>query len=217
MSSPTNKASSHGRKNFFTTVQVPFPDVIEGKINTSNFLEASKGVVELVDRFGGIFAPVKYDMSGNIKKLTEKYETNKERFMYLNDMILIEKQENGNYATDALLWLRRALNFVYTFFKCIREDARKGGNTEDLILFLQKAYEETLKRYHGWMAQQVFGLLAKMCPGRSVLLNTLALGEPDQESEVMEDMDTFLTRLHSNISTLSAFYAQHGLETNIRV
>jgi len=27
--------------------------------------------------------------------------------MYLNNMILSEKEEGGNYAIDALLWLRR--------------------------------------------------------------------------------------------------------------
>jgi hypothetical protein len=35
-------------KNFFNSVQLPFPEVIDRKINTLQFLEASKGVVDLV-------------------------------------------------------------------------------------------------------------------------------------------------------------------------
>jgi hypothetical protein len=42
-----------------------------------------------------------------LQKLTQQYNTNKEKHMYLNTMILSEKEEGGNYATDALLWLRR--------------------------------------------------------------------------------------------------------------
>lgn len=42
-----------------------------------------------------------------LQKLTKQYNTNTEKHMYLNNMILSEKEEGGNYAVDALLWLRR--------------------------------------------------------------------------------------------------------------
>lgn len=42
-----------------------------------------------------------------LQKLTQRYDTNKDKHMYLNNMILSEKELGGNYATDALLWLRR--------------------------------------------------------------------------------------------------------------
>jgi hypothetical protein len=42
-----------------------------------------------------------------LQKLTQRYNTNKEKHMYLNNMIISEKDEGGNYAIDALLWLRR--------------------------------------------------------------------------------------------------------------
>jgi len=42
-----------------------------------------------------------------LQKLTQHYNTNTEKHMHLNNMILSEKEEGGNYAIDALLWLRR--------------------------------------------------------------------------------------------------------------
>jgi hypothetical protein len=42
-----------------------------------------------------------------LQKLTQQYNTNTEKHMFLNSMILSEKEEGGNYAIDALLWLRR--------------------------------------------------------------------------------------------------------------
>ncbi|XP_023716242.1 pleckstrin homology domain-containing family A member 8 isoform X3 [Cryptotermes secundus] len=157
MSASNGGVRSEDEKNFFNSVQLPFPEVIDGKINTLQFLESSKGVVGLVEKFGKVFAPVKYDMTGNIEKLTEQYNTNKEKHLYLNNMILAEKEEGGNYAIDALLWLRRALQFIYTFFSCVLEDSQQGKKSEDLVPFLKKAYKETLEAYHGWMTQKLFG------------------------------------------------------------
>ncbi|XP_069684439.1 pleckstrin homology domain-containing family A member 8 [Periplaneta americana] len=204
-------------RNFFNSVQLPFPEVIDGKINTVQFLESSKGVVGLIEKFGKVFAPVRYDMTGNIEKLTQRYYTNKEKHMYLNDMILCEKEEGGNYAIEALLWLRRALHFIHTFFQCILEDTRQGKNSEDLIPFLKKAYDETLKAYHGWMAQQLFGLLSRMCPSRSQLMLTLALGRENHEEPVLREMAVFLQGLDSNIQVIIKLYLENDLESNARV
>lgn len=38
-------------KNYFNSIQSPFPVVVDGKIDTQQFLEASRGVVSLVGKF----------------------------------------------------------------------------------------------------------------------------------------------------------------------
>lgn len=48
MSASNGGVRSEEEKNFFNSVQLPFPEVIDGKINTVQFLESSKGVVGLV-------------------------------------------------------------------------------------------------------------------------------------------------------------------------
>lgn len=109
MSASKGDSSSGDGNNYFSTLQAPFPKLIGGKISTSEFLQASQNVVELVgelfnsdwqvddegtlfmctyselrcyfsDRFGHIFAPVKYDMSGNIKvKIILIFKTSNEK------------------------------------------------------------------------------------------------------------------------------------------
>ncbi|XP_063239115.1 pleckstrin homology domain-containing family A member 8 [Bacillus rossius redtenbacheri] len=217
MSASNGGITSEDEKNFFSSVQHPFPDVENGKVPTLHFLEASKGVVALVEHFGKMFSPIRYDMSGNIEKLSKAYSTDVSKFTYLNDMILLEQQSGGNIATDALLWLRRALHLVHNFFQCIVEDAEKGLRTENLVPFLRQAYEEVLLRYHGWMAQQLFSLLSKMSPSRKDLLLALALGFSNREDVVIRDMRKFLRELNSNIEVLCAFYAEHGLESSHKV
>lgn len=217
MSASKGDSSSGDGNNYFSTLQAPFPKLIGGKISTSEFLQASQNVVELVDRFGHIFAPVKYDMSGNIKKLTERYETDKVKNTFLEDMILIEQSEKGNRATDALLWLRRALHFLQTFFSYVLEDTKAVNPRTDLVPFIKSSYEKCLKMYHGWMAQQVFALISRMCPGRSELINILSLGNDGQEARIIADMEIFLQQLDVNIKTLSIFYSTYNLETNDKV
>lgn len=37
-------------KNYFNSIQSPFPDSIDGKVDTIQFLEASRGVVSLIGK-----------------------------------------------------------------------------------------------------------------------------------------------------------------------
>lgn len=39
---------------------------------------------------------------------------------------------------------------------CVLEDSQQGTKSEDLVPFLEKAYAETLKAYHGWVARKLF-------------------------------------------------------------
>ena len=51
MSAPNGGVPSEEARNYFNSVQLPFPEVVDGKINTLQFLESSKGVVGLVGKW----------------------------------------------------------------------------------------------------------------------------------------------------------------------
>ena len=70
------------------------------------------------------------------------------------------------------------------FLTCILEDYQEGKKTENLVPFLTKAYKATLKRYHGWMAQQLFGVSKiKYKTGVSIFGRT---GQISRESHLQE-------------------------------
>ncbi|KAI4461654.1 glycolipid transfer protein-related [Holotrichia oblita] len=79
------------------------------KVATSEFLEHSKHVVQIIEKMGKMFAPLKYDMNGNINKITTTYLKNEEAHHYLEDMVLIEQADGGGITIDALQWLRRLI------------------------------------------------------------------------------------------------------------
>ena len=50
----------------------------------------------------------------------------------------------------------RGLQYISIFMKEIVADHEKGLKTENMVPHVQKAYEESLKMYHGWIIQKVF-------------------------------------------------------------
>ncbi|XP_066151890.1 pleckstrin homology domain-containing family A member 8 isoform X2 [Euwallacea fornicatus] len=154
--SPTEKL-----KTAFTVLSIHFPDA-EEKLKTVEFLKASSGIVILLEQFGKVFSPVVNDINGNIKKLWKKHDKDNQLYQNLEDMILSEQVEDKTYATNALLWLRRALHFLSIFFQCIIMDSECGRMSQDLTPFFKKAYSETLEPHHGWLGTQLFNVCTKM-------------------------------------------------------
>lgn len=63
--------------------------------------------LSISDQFGKVFAPVVYDMNGNIEKLEKIYLQNCEYNKYLEEMILHDIENKSIAAKDSLLWLKR--------------------------------------------------------------------------------------------------------------
>ncbi|XP_031847632.1 pleckstrin homology domain-containing family A member 8 [Nomia melanderi] len=207
-------SSSKGKINVLDSeIRILFPEIVQGKINTAEFLAAARGIVKIIDKLGKVFAAVKYDIQGNIDKLAARYATNREKNVTLQDMILIETATETNLvAMDALLWLTRGLHMILLFFEKIVEDTKMGSPTEDLVAFLKKSYKETLEPYHGWMAQQLFNLLSRMVPTRSQFLSALTANQQaDKLDIVINDMEIYLTNLRKNVSAIQLFYKTHNL------
>lgn len=51
----TNCSLSSQGQNFFKNVQVPFPEPVDGKIDTPRFLEAAKCIVSLIGNSISLF------------------------------------------------------------------------------------------------------------------------------------------------------------------
>ncbi|XP_046837201.1 pleckstrin homology domain-containing family A member 8 isoform X2 [Vespa crabro] len=192
-----------------------FPDIVDDKISTENFLHASRGVVVIVEKFGKLFAPVKHDMEGNIEKLNNKYSIDKEKHKTLQDMILLEKEKGETIiATDALMWLK-SLYMILLFFEKLIEDHNAGKATDDLVAFLKEAYKISLEPYHGWMLQQLFGLLSRTVPSRKQLLQTIVDGKDFTDEIILRDMEIYTKNLRLNIENLQIFYKKYELEKNL--
>ncbi|XP_040328286.1 pleckstrin homology domain-containing family A member 8 isoform X2 [Herpailurus yagouaroundi] len=154
---------------FFSTMNTSFSDIElleDSGIPTEAFLASCYAVVPVLDKLGPtVFAPVKMDLVGNIKKVNQKYITNKEEFTTLQKIVLHEVEADvaqvRNSATEALLWLKRGLKFLKGFLTEVKngekdiQTALSTPNSERLKYMLrpQKIWKQN---HFGPPASKVF-------------------------------------------------------------
>jgi pleckstrin family protein A (phosphoinositide binding specific) protein 8 len=149
------------------------------EIETSRFLDCCSDVFSILDYFGSTaFLPVKIDVYGNINKIRTKYTTDPKKYHYLQGIVQSEINEKTtnvkNSATDALMWLRRAIWFLKEFMH--EFTLRFNPDIGDCV---NGAYNNTLKQYHNWVVRSIFSLAVRSVPTKEDFLKTLAINHDD--------------------------------------
>jgi len=211
-----SEAATH--PTFFSQVKHRYLALPEdGRIETQSFLAACNEIIPFFDVLGSTaFAPVKSDINGNITKLTKKYDTNPTKYHTLQGIVEDEMEAKSTKAkgsaTDALLWLKRALTFIRVFFEQVLT------RESDLSKCVTKAYEDSLKRYHGWMVQKIFAIAMRAVPYRKDFIIALALGDTNvSEDVVMEHMQEALTQMSINLDHITKYYLDNALDEEKKV
>ncbi|XP_058533967.1 pleckstrin homology domain-containing family A member 8 isoform X3 [Ochotona princeps] len=172
----------------------------------------------ITDKLGPtVFAPVKMDLVGNIKKVNQKYITNKEEFSTLQKIVLHEVEADvaqvRNSATEALLWLKRGLKFLKGFLTEV-----KNGE-KDIQTALNNAYGKTLRQHHGWVVRGVFALALRAAPSYEDFVAALTIKEGDHQKEafsvgMQRDLSLYLPAMEKQLAILDTLYEVHGLESD---
>lgn len=202
---------------FFTGAKSRFENIqleADNGIPTKPFLSSCSSILPFLDVLGSTaFAPVKLDISGNIKKLEAKHETDPKAFVTLQNIIYQELKSNTctakNSATDALLWLKRALEFMQVFLS----EVSRGE--KDLAVAAATAYGKTLRKYHGWVVRGVFALAVKAVPYRSDFLTSLGTTEQGlaPHKDVIRDMKVCVEGLTRVTNIINQLYRKHKLDS----
>ncbi|XP_016924224.1 glycolipid transfer protein [Drosophila suzukii] len=180
-----------------------FPAISTDKLETQAFLAASKEIVTVIESFGKLFTPVISDMNGNINKLTKAYGADVLKYQYLEDLIVLNVNVD-DFAANALLWLKRGLQLICTFFENIYNDSQAK---EALKQHLQDAYERTLKPYHGFIVQSTIKIIYSWVPTRSQLL-----GQGPAQVENIEVLTSFLPTMRAHLDAIDALLKAHNLD-----
>ncbi|KAA0703050.1 Pleckstrin -like proteiny domain-containing family A member 8 [Triplophysa tibetana] len=206
---------------FFSTMSHRFSDIKleDGSgIPTQAFLDSCYAIVPVLDKLGPtVFAPVKMDFVGNIKKIQQKAVSDPDSFTTLQSIVLHEMETEvaqvRNSATEALLWLKRGLKFLKEFLCEI------NTGVKDVQGPLNKAYGKTLRQYHGWVIRGVFALALRAAPSYESFMAALVCHEGDELKEgftagMHRDLGTYLPAMEKQLSILDALYDEYGLESD---
>lgn len=208
-------------QTFFSAMEASFVQLGEpspSTIETAQFLACCRSVLPVFNVLGAtVFAPIKADIQGNIDKLHEKFETDTVGFARLLDMVQREVDEGkdaaSGRATEALLWLKRALEFILHFLSEIH-----AGNG-DLADCAHKAYGRTLKQYHGWFVQRIFGLAVHAMPSMRTFKRELApspqdASHPHYSTQLSADCGEYVAALDLVLKAINRFYRERNLEAS---
>ncbi|XP_052002407.1 pleckstrin homology domain-containing family A member 8-like [Xyrauchen texanus] len=223
-----NKPQSDGKHDeedevdtFFSTMSHRFSDIIleDGiGIPTQAFLDSCYAIVPVLDKLGPtVFAPVKMDFVGNIKRVQQKVVSDPESFPTLQSIVLHEVKTEvarvRNSATEALLWLKRGLKFLKEFLSEI------NTGEKDVQGALNNAYGKTLRQFHGWVVRSVFALALRATPSYGGFMAALVSNEGDELKEgfttgMHRDLEIYLPAMEKQLSILDSLYEEYGLESD---
>uniref|UniRef100_UPI0037E8AD2A pleckstrin homology domain-containing family A member 8 n=1 Tax=Semicossyphus pulcher TaxID=241346 RepID=UPI0037E8AD2A len=208
-------------ETFFSTMSHRFSDIRlddDNGIPTQEFLDSCYAIVPVLDKLGStVFAPVKMDFVGNIKKINQKLMSDPDSFPTLQSIVLHEVDTDvakvRNSATEALLWLRRGLKFLKEFLSEVNAGAR------DIQGALNNAYGKTLRQYHGWVVRGVFALALRAAPSYQSFSAALVTTEGDElksgfTSGVHRDLGMYLPAMEKQLAILDALYEENNLESD---
>ncbi|WPK25055.1 hypothetical protein PUMCH_002356 [Australozyma saopauloensis] len=183
-----------GKKSF---ADVP---IVDTKIDTAAFLEASEALVKLFDLLGSTaFAVVQKDMTGNIEKVRAKLLADPAQASTLQDLILSEAGTKSKKATQGLLWLVRGLQFTAQAMRNTVNDPSK-----ELQATFTDAYNKTLSKYHGMLVKPIFKVAMMACPYRKDFFQKLG----DDQTKVNEELEKWLKALEEIVTIIMDFFAK---------
>ena len=110
-----------------------------------------------------------------------------------------------NSASDALLWLHRALAFTA---RAIRRNV--SNPNEELVTSFQSAYDEILRRHHGIMIRPIFTVAMKAVPYRRDFY--IKLDPTMVEPDVIREMEIWLSSLERVVAIIAPLLQSIGFQ-----
>ncbi|XP_076855222.1 glycolipid transfer protein [Brachyhypopomus gauderio] len=192
------------------------------QVETRSFLEAVSHLPPFFDCLGStVFAPIKSDVAGNITKIKAVYDTNPGRYRTLQQLLEAEKEQHGTEwprvgATLALMWLKRGLRFIQVLLQSLADGERDENHPNLIRVNVTKAYEIALKKYHGWLVQNLFKAALYAAPYKSDFLKALSKGREVKEEECLEKVRQFLVNFTATIDAIYEMYTKTNAELDYK-
>uniref|UniRef100_UPI0037E8B5AD glycolipid transfer protein-like n=1 Tax=Semicossyphus pulcher TaxID=241346 RepID=UPI0037E8B5AD len=192
-------------------------------IDTKLFLETVSHLPSFFDCLGSrVFTPIKSDITGNITKIRGVYLKDPAKYVTLQSILEAEREANAAEwpkvgATLALMWLKRGLRFIQILLQSLADGEKDENNPNLIRVNVTKAYEQALKKYHGWMVQKIFSAALVAAPYRSNFLKALSKGEEVKEEDCLANVRQFLVNYTPTVDAIYEMYTNMNAELDYTV
>ncbi|XP_078127053.1 glycolipid transfer protein-like [Sander vitreus] len=192
-------------------------------INTKLFLDAVSHIPSFFDCLGSnVFSVIKSDINGNIMKIKGVYLKDPAKYVSLQDIVEAEREAHAAEwpkvgATLALMWLKRGLRFIQILLQSLADGERDENNPNLIRVNVTKAYEQALKKYHGWIVQKIFHVALLAAPYKSNFLKALSKGEDVKEEACLINVRQFLVNYTATVDAIYEMYTNLNAELDYTV
>ncbi|XP_012724655.2 glycolipid transfer protein [Fundulus heteroclitus] len=201
-----------------------FGELPEDKsVDTKTFLDNVSTLPPFIDCLGSkVFSIIKSDINGNITKIRAVYDQDPAKYATLQAILEAERETHKEQwpkvgATLALMWLKRGLRFIQVLLQSLADGERDESNPNLIRVNITKAYEQALKKYHGWLVQKVFNAALIAAPYRSNFLKNLSKGEEVKEEECLANVRLFLVNYTATVDAIYEMYTNLNAELDYTV
>uniref|UniRef100_A0AAZ3Q8N2 Glycolipid transfer protein domain-containing protein n=1 Tax=Oncorhynchus tshawytscha TaxID=74940 RepID=A0AAZ3Q8N2_ONCTS len=154
-----------------------------------------------------VFAPIKSDISGNITKIRGVFDKDPAKYATLQQIVEAEKETHGTEwpkvgATLALTWLKRGLCFIQILLQSLADGEKDENNPNLIRVNITKAYDQTLKKYHGWLMQKIFKAVLLAAPYKSDFIKALSKGQEVTEEDCMASVRQCLVNFTATVDAI---------------
>ncbi|KAA1470026.1 glycolipid transfer protein [Dentipellis sp. KUC8613] len=184
----------------FETVK-SFADVPIGDegVDTSDFLEASTGLVDMFDLLGnGVFGFVQNDLRSNIAGVKLRYDAHTDTSRTLEKLVITEAEEGVRVATACLVRLIRGLAFTCHALMNVQAD-----RSAELHVCFKRSYDIVLRHHHSFVIRSVVSLAIRAVPHRQDFYTRIAQG--GSVDKLDEEMAKWLVGLDAIVTRVTAF------------
>nr|ACQ58231.1 Glycolipid transfer protein [Anoplopoma fimbria] len=192
-------------------------------IDTKLFLESVSHIPSFFDCLGSsVFSVIKSDINGNIMKIKGVYLKDPAKYVTLQDTVEAEREAHGAEwpkvgATLALMWLKRGLRFIQILLQSLADGESDENNPNLIRVNITKAYEQALKKYHGWIVQKIFHVALHAAPYKSNFLKALSKGEEVKEEDCLANVSQFLVNYTATVDAIYEMYTDLNAELDYTV
>lgn len=120
----------------------------------------------------------------------------------------VHKRNDSKFVSGSRSLLR--LMWFLDFLNALISRLLNEGDSKELRLCAQEAYDEALGHHHPWILRKTIGAAMYLLPSKDSFLHTLA-GDASTPAELRPRLQDFLTTMNPVRLALWAFYDAHGI------
>ncbi|KAG2112447.1 glycolipid transfer protein domain-containing protein [Suillus cothurnatus] len=190
---------------YFETVKsfAEVPINVDG-VETSIFLEASEGLVQLFDLLGsGVFGFVQSDIKGNIGGVRTRYQADTSRCSTLENLVRSEASSEDRHGTGCLIRLTRGLTFLCRALQHMQSDP-----LVELHVCFKRSYDEVLRPHHTFLVRSLAAVAVRAAPYRRDFYTRISQGAPIEKLDA--ELGKWLSGLDVIVKRLKGFIEGEG-------